>query len=262
MLVPQPPVEMLVDKTPELWITMVLGVIASLAVIYSLIHWKQSQRPVVFTLLIAGGLMMIFEPLVDTVGGCWFPVNSYEAFTLWGRPIPVWLCLAYFFYFGIGVGMIWMSMKKGMTSRQLWLTFVLAMLGDLIFETILLTYDPYVYYGNQPLRLHKFPLWWAVVNGLIPIVLAAVVYRLDHLFTGWRTLLIIPAALTTSIAVNGAVGWPAWTVINSELSWAVTQAGGVLSFVIGIAIMAIVIKLTATDVVAVSQRQSASLAAI
>lgn len=252
MLVPPPPLDMLVDKTHEFWITVTLGGFALLALVYSIIQWKQSGRPVVLLMFLSGGLMMVFEPLVDTVGGCWFAHNSWIAFTAWGRPIPVWLCLAYFFYFGIGVGTLWMAMHRGMTRRTLWIAFAAAMVGDFIFETILLTYDPYAYYGYQPLRVNKFPLWWAAVNGLIPVVFAAVVYHIDAYLKGWRYLAIVPVALTTSIAVNGAAGWPSWTVINTEFPWAITQAGGVLTFVLAFWIMSVVVRFTAVDQVAVS----------
>lgn len=247
MLVPQPPLDLVVDKTSEFWITAVLGGFALIALIFSLIHWARSGRPVVLLLFVSGGVMMVFEAMVDTVGACWFAANSWVAFNAWGRPIPVWLCLAYFFYFGIGVGLLWMSMRKGMTRAQLWLAFGLAMLGDLVLETILLRYDPYAYYGYQPLRLGKFPLWWAAVNGLIPIVLAAVTYRLDNFLRGWKLLLIVPIALTTSAATNAAIGWPSWTVINTDVGFAFTQLGGLLTFALAFSIMQVVILFTAKD---------------
>jgi hypothetical protein len=247
MLIPQPPFDLMVDKTHEFWITAVLAAFALIALGFALIHWARSGRPVVLLLFISGGLMMVFEAMVDTVGGCWFAENSIVAFSAWGRPIPVWLCLAYFFYFGIGVGLLWMSMHRGMTRAQLWGAFVFAMIGDLVFETILLRFDPYAYYGYQPLRLGKFPLWWAAVNGLIPIVLAALTFHIDAVLRGWKHLLIIPLALTTSAATNAAIGWPSWTVINTDLGWAVTQAGGLLTFVLAFSIMAIVVRFTAVQ---------------
>lgn len=247
MLVPQPPFELMVDKTHELWITGIIGSFALAALVFSLVQWARSGRPVVLLLFISGGLMMVFEPLVDTVGACWFADNSWIAFTGWGRPIPVWLCFSYFFYFGIGVGTLWISMKGGMSRNQLWMAYAIAIVGDLVFETILLTFDPYTYYGHQPLLLHKFPLWWGAVNGLIPIVLAAVVYSCDSVLKGWKHLAIIPLALFTSPAINAAVGWPSWTVINTDLGWVLTQAGGLLTFVLGAAVMAVVIHFVAVE---------------
>lgn len=230
MLTPQPPLDMVVDKTAEMGITIALAGIVAVALVLSFIDWFRTGRTLVLLLMISGGAIMIFEPMVDTVGACWFPSNSWTAFSAWGRPMPVWLCLAYFFYFGIATSAIWKGLQRGLTRRQIWLVFCAAMLGDLIFETVLLTMNPYVYYGHQPLVLGKFPLGWMAVNAAIPLVLAALIYRFDSYFRGWRTLAVIPLALTTSAAVNAAVGWPSWLVVNTDVGWALTQVGGLATF--------------------------------
>jgi hypothetical protein len=230
MLTPQPPLDMVVDKTAEMGITVALAGIVAVALVLSFIDWSRTGRPLVLLLMVSGGVIMIFEPMVDTVGGCWFPSNSWTAFSAWGRPMPVWLCLAYFFYFGIATAAIWKAFRNGLTQRQIWLVFCAAMLGDLIFETVLLTMNPYVYYGHQPLVLGKFPLGWMAVNAAIPLVLAALIYWFDSYFRGWRTLAVIPLALTTSAAVNAAVGWPSWLVVNTDVGWVLTQVGGLATF--------------------------------
>lgn len=247
MMLPAPPIEMVVDKTPEMVITAFLALITLGAFLYAFWHWRQSGRPIVFMLVLAGGAMMVFEPMVDTVGACWFAANSWVAFEAYGRPIPVWLCLAYFFYFGIASASVWMGLKKGMTRRQIWIAFVAAMVGDLIFESVLLIYDPYAYYGNQPLKFTDFALWWMPVNGLIPLVLGAIVYRFDDYFRGWRAALIVPLGLTSSAAVNASIGWPSWFVINTPMPWAVTQLGGVTTFLLAFAIVHFLCSAVASD---------------
>lgn len=244
MLTPQPPLDMAVDKTAELGITIALAGVVAVALALSLIDWHRTGRPLVLSLMVSGGAIMIFEPMVDTVGGCWFPSNSWTAFSAWGRPMPVWLCLAYFFYFGIATSAIWKALRKGLTRRQIWSVFCAAMLGDLIFETVLLTMNPYVYYGYQPLMLGKFPLGWMAVNAAIPLVLAALIYQFDSYFGGWRILAVIPLALTTSAAVNAAVGWPSWLVVNTNVGWILTQLGGLATLVAG----GVVVKLVAAVV--------------
>lgn len=44
--------------------------------LYALYHWWRTGRPVVLLLFVTGGLTMIFEPMVDTVGACWLPKDS------------------------------------------------------------------------------------------------------------------------------------------------------------------------------------------
>lgn len=255
MLTPQPPLDMAVDKTAEFGITVALAGLVALALVLSIIDWLRTGRPLVLLLMVSGGAIMVFEPMVDTVGACWFPSNSWTAFSAWGRPLPIWLCLAYFFYFGIATSVIWKALRKGLTRLQIWLVFCAAMLGDLIFETVLLTMKPYVYYGYQPLMLGRFPLWWMAVNAAIPLLLAALIYQFDYYFRGWRTAAVIPLALTTSAAVNAAAGWPSWLVINTNLGWIWTQIGGMATFLAACA----AVKLL-TVVVATPQPRAESLA--
>ena len=55
---------------------------------------------------------------------------------------------------------------------------------------------------------------------------------------------VIPLALTTSAAVNAAVGWPSWLVINTDVGWVLTQVGGLATF----AVTCVVVKLVADAV--------------
>ncbi len=244
-LTPQPPLDMVVDKTAEQGITAVLAVIVALSAIWAVVDWRRSGRPLGVVLMLAGGAMMIFEPMVDTVGACWFPSNSWTAFSAWGRPLPVWLCLAYFVFFGIETTVIWKALRRGLTHRQVWLVFCAAMLGDLVFESVLLIWNPYVYYGYQPLMLGKFSLWWMAVNAATPLVLATVIFRFDAYFRGRRVLAIIPLALTTSAVVNAAVGWPSWLVINTKVGWPLTQLGGLVTFAAAFVLVNLVAALVA-----------------
>jgi hypothetical protein len=188
--------------------------------------------------------MMAMEAFVDTVGCCWFPRgHSWVVFTAFGRPIPVWLCLAYFFYFGILGGVFWTYMKRGIRPAGVWALFAVGVVGDAIFEMILLHFHTYIYYGGQPLRVLHFPFWWAPVNSLIVVVVAGVVARFDDYLTGRRALLIVPIAVSASAAVNAVAGWPSWLVINSKMPWFPRQLGGLLTFVIAAWIVSLIVKL-------------------
>lgn len=244
MLLPPAPVHSAITPSTQTAVTATMAAFAAGAFVYSLWHWRRSGKPVFLLLFLAGGCMMAMEPAVDTVGGVWFPrVHSWVAFTAYGRPIPVWLCLAYFFYFGIGIGVFWTIIRRGVSARQLWGLFVLGMVGDFVFEAVLLHFNTYIYYGGQPLRALKFPFWWAPVNAVIVLVAATAVARFERQLTGRRLLLIIPGLVTISAAVNAAVGWPSWLVINSRMSWAPRQVGGLATFALALWLVSLLARL-------------------
>jgi hypothetical protein len=164
--------------------------------------------------------------------------------------MPVWLCLTYFFYFGIGVGVVWRMMNRGLSRTQLWSFYFGAVAADVAEETVLLHFKLYMYYGPQPLEVLNFPLWWCAVNGLTTMAAAAIVYRYQaYLMSGWRQLHVIPVVLTVSTAVNCMVGWPSWMAVNTPVSPVVTQLAGIGSFCLSLWFMSLVVKAVATQAV-------------
>ena len=245
ILLPPPPFAATVDPAVQLWVTAITALAAILGLAYTFADWRRSGKPTFLLLFLSGGLMMIIEPMIDTVGGCWFPATAWTAFKAYGRPIPVWLCLVYFVYFGIGVGVTWRLMRNGLSRGQLWGIYAGAILADFILEAMLLQFKPYMYYGPQPLMFFKFPLWWAAVNALTTMAAAALVLRCEaYLMRGCRQLQIIPLVLTVSIAANAAVGWPSWLVINTPEPALLIQLGGIASFGLSGWFMSIIVQNT------------------
>src|SRR5271155_2758138 len=119
-VLPLPPLDATVSDTASTTVTIVMAAMALGALAFSLAHWRHSGRPTVLMMFLAGGAMMVLEPFVDTAGSCWHPSNLARAFTLWDRPMPIWLCLTYFFYFGVGGGLTWLLLRKASTRGVLW----------------------------------------------------------------------------------------------------------------------------------------------
>lgn len=230
MLTPQPPLDVLVDPAVNLNVTIVIGLLAALGFAWALFDWRRTKKPFAVILFAAGGCMMLMEPMVDTVGACWFPKNSWVGYEAWGRILPVWLCICYLMYFGVGVAVNWKLFQRGLTRGQVWTLFWVTALADTVLEETLMHFGAYYYYGYQPLILIKFPLAWAPVNSLITMVSAAVAFHFqDYFARGWRQFMLIPAMVSTSAAVNCMAGWPAWLVINTALPGWMTQAGGLVT---------------------------------
>lgn len=247
MDVPQPPVHTAIDPVLQVWVTGAVGAVAVLTLLFSVVHWRRSGSPLFLLLFVSGGACMLLEPMVDFVAACWHPqINQWTVFTAFGRPMPLWLCLCYFVYFGLGSGLIGQAMARGASRTAIWSVFVLGMVADTILEIVLLNLDVYYYYGYQPLVVAQFPLWAAPQNSVIAVAAAAVAFRsLPHL-PGWRVVLIVPLTVSVSAAVNCAVGWPSWLVINTPMPWVLTQLGGVATFALAAWLMTGIVWLTTT----------------
>ncbi|VWX50150.1 hypothetical protein [Novosphingobium sp. 9U] len=224
-----PPVDMMVNSAAEHWALVVMAALWCAALIFALVHWRRSGRPIVLLMFLAGGGMMLMEPMVDTVAGCWFPRDSVIFYSGWGRPIPLWVCLTYFVYFGLGAGTAWHMMTRGLGYGALMAFYGGEIVADTVLEVVLLNAGTYTYYGHQPLLIASFPFWWATVNSLVSLAAAGMTYLLAPRLAGAALLLLVPALLCTSAAVNAAAGWPAWFAINSNLGMVGTQVAGLVT---------------------------------
>lgn len=188
--------------------------------------------------LIGGLLMCVNEGLVDHNGRVWFHTEGqWTAFIDYGVHLPVWLVLAYIWFFGGRAMVIWHLIENGAAKDPRWIYrhwgVVIAI--DIVLENIALYLGLFLYYGEQPFQIGKFPLWWAAINATTPIVLAVVITVLRPYLTGWRVAWVILLAPCVAAAVNAGLGWITWSAINqTQLPAAVVWAAGAVT--VGIAV--------------------------
>jgi len=94
---------------------------------------------------------------------------------------------------------------------------------NVVLETPGLLGGVYTYYGAQPFNFWGFPLWWSVVNPLMPIVAGALITSLrPELGSGRKLAVVIPLVPMADGIANAATAWPLWVALNSGIGYAVT----------------------------------------
>jgi hypothetical protein len=153
-------------------------------------------------------------------------------------------------YFGGLTMCMFIAFRKGISSRAMWLWFIIPVLADIFLEEGLFGISAdhlYNYYGNQPLRLNVFPIWWAPANAVGVFVPAlALALAAPHL-RGWR-LALVP--LFTPLLYCGAgslAGFPSVVVINSAFPYLATQLGGVATFLLAAGLVHVGVQVFAAD---------------
>jgi hypothetical protein len=227
--VPQPPFDMKMGATAQAIFTVgqflpfiILTIVA--------IRWsRQRKTPIPLLFIVGGGLAIFLEPVVDVLGLCFFPRHGqWRLFEAFGRPIPLFL-VVYFWYVG-GQGMLaWRRFEEGVTKRDVWRLYAIFMIVNVILESPGIWMNIYTYYGKQPFDFWGFPLWWAPINAGMPIVAAALVYRLRPYLTGWRVLGVAALVPMADGLTNGASAWPTWVALNTQLPSAVTWTAGAVT---------------------------------
>ena len=225
-------------------------VIIVVAAIYALRLCAQSKSPIPILLIIGGAITNLAEPFVDLNGACWHPIIGQSAiFENMDRPMPLWLLTSYIAYFGVLPMFIYQAFSKGATTRTMWLWFLIPVIADVVLEESLLSQSDhlYVYYANQPLILHTFPIWWAAGNTIGVYLSGVMMTVFAPQLRGWRLAFVPFCTLLCYAAATGFVAWPSTVVINSEFSNVVTQLGGIASFVIAFVTVHGCTKLIASD---------------
>lgn len=224
--------------------TAVLFAIVAIWMIVGLLDYRKSNSPILLAFAFSGFACDLVEPYLDVMGGCLWPTSpTLTIFTILGRPMSLF-SLSAWAAFGASMTCIsYLLIRKVLEERKatgwLWLTFVLAGLVDVFFEEIMLNAHLYVYYANQPLiLLTRFPWYYATLNGGGLFMAAAVVYRYKAYFRDLRALFLLLLVPMFEGANYGFTAMPVWIVVNGQYGWLTTQAGGLLTVILGFAVMA------------------------
>ena len=234
--IPAAPTDMVMSP----WYGPILAL--NFAILTIVLIWivKESRRhgnfiPVL--IVVGAALASLHECIYDVMVLVWYPQYGhtplYRAFNI---SVPVWMLAAYPWYIG-GMG-YWMFKKlnQGMSTQQLWKLYVFAWGANMFLEIPALQIgNIYTYYGNQPFQILGFPLWMAMTNSLMPILLGALVYALRDVLTGGRTLMIIPLVPMATGTAQIVAGWPVWFALNSGAGYGVTHAAALVT--LGLSLM-------------------------
>ena len=228
--IPAPPTGMVMS--PQYDLILGLNVVVLAAVLVWIFREARRTSSLIPVLIMIGAAVASLEECAFDVVVLvnWAQYGHTPLYRIFDRSVPIWMALAYPWFIG-GMG-YWMysRLKRGMTLKQLWALYFFGWGANLFLEIPALQIGSiYTYYGNQPFQILGFPLWMAWTNSLMPILMGALIYTLDNLLTGFRSLLVIalvPMAVGTAQIV---AGWPSWLALNSGAGYSVTRAAALLT---------------------------------
>jgi hypothetical protein len=204
-------------------------------------------RTLLPTALALSSAMIVFpEVFYDVIGAVYFPFSTSEvwgsSFTILGRTMPVWIIAGWFGY-GVFAVLTYALLESRPSTRILWYAWGFTLLGDVVFEEVLLKFDVYHYYGNQPLVLFaELPWWWIPCNSVGVMLAASIAYRLRDRMRGFAALSMVLLTPMSVTGVYGLIALPSWIAVNADYPWLLTQSLGLLTMALGVAAFAGVLK--------------------
>ena len=238
------------DGTPmpqsaQLVVTVAMAVLVVGFIGYAMREIARS-RSVTLALLLVGGAVSYFnEPIDDVLGLVWHPVvGQWTALDTFSR-VPLWGLGIYIVFFGGMPYLILQALRRGVTRRQLWAWVGVLVVVDVAVELPVLASGIYSYYGDAPMLIGGFPVYWIVINAVGPLALAVLLLAAGDMFTGWRALYLPFLPMMFDAAGSVAVGWPIFSALNAQASAPVRWLAAALTLVIGLATLDLLIAYAA-----------------
>jgi hypothetical protein len=178
-----------------------------------------------------GGVVALpLEPFWDVNVLFLFPFNTEPtAFTAFGRPIPLYVAAVYPAFLGWGSYQAYRLIRRGATTRQLLLVPAAFFVADAMIEIAGTKAGVWLYYGNQPFTVWGWPMYFGVLNGMIPLLGGWALALLEPRLRGPGRagfVFVVPSAYA---AIYAAAGWPTWCALNTDVPRIVIWAAGLLT---------------------------------
>jgi hypothetical protein len=238
--IPQPPVHDAMPKTAELLFTGFLLVLTCIALVAAIRRIARGDGTLLLYCVLGGAIGALFEPIVDVLGLCYLKEDgAIGTYTYLDRTIPLYLLFAYPWYNG-GLAFAFSKlMERGVSMRALFAIWAVTGVADVLEETPGILAGTYTYYGKQPFDIWGFPLWWAFVNPLMPLLAGALIYRLrPHMKSAWSKVGVIALIPMAGAIANAAAATPTWMTLNlTHSSYVWTYLGGLAT--LGLALYAV-----------------------
>jgi hypothetical protein len=233
--IPQPPIHDAMPKTAEWLFTAFLFALTCIALVAAIRRITRGDGPLLLYCVIGGAIGALFEPIVDVLGLCYLKEHgAIGTFTYLDRTIPLYLLFAYPWYNGGLAFAYYKLMARGVTTRALFALWAVIGVADVLEETPGILAHTYLYYGKQPFDIWGFPLWWAFVNPLMPLLAGALIYRLKpHMKSAWTQVGVVALIPMAGAIANAATATPTWMTLN------LTNASYVWSYLGGLTTLAL-----------------------
>jgi hypothetical protein len=207
------------SNNAETALNVVFGLAALITAAYCLNVAR--RRHALWALFVLGGagLTVIYEPINNVLGHCFYPVNQDTLITEFGRHIPYYIGFVYVFYFGIPVTWLMQRFEAGITSRQLTKYFSVAVVLCAAFEPYFTHKMLWYYYGpNQALDFTGLPMFWWFANPMCIFATAAIFHGLRRqVFTRpAQSALFLPLLPLAVFASHGSASVPVFIAINGD----------------------------------------------
>ena len=209
---------------------------------------ERSRGPALPLLLLGGACAAILEPFVDNVIlFYWPPEQDLAAFKAFGRTVPVLVIVTYAWFCGGLPYLVARFFERGVTKAQVWLLVLAGVVIDFFAVGMTTWLDLSGFYGDPPLNIAGYPLWWGATDVMLIMAGGTVVYFLMPWLEGAKRLwLLLVPTIVFGASIGGVLG-PVTTAINSQWSDLGKLLAALLTIAFSLALFHLIANLVAVD---------------
>lgn len=210
--------EMPIREAPQgpLIVYTVLMVLVTLGFLTWWVVKERRRGPALLLLLIGGALSGLMEPWLDNLVLVGWPVDqitpTFEAFE---RHVPIFVPIGYAWFCGGLLYVLYRAFSQGFTARRIWTLYGIVALIDFIAIGLSAWLGILEFFGDPPMKVLGFALWWAGIDALQVVLGAALAVFLIPRLKGLQQLWLVLIPSIVLGAAAGIVGWPISTALNS-----------------------------------------------
>jgi hypothetical protein len=189
-----------------------------------LVWWLRSpvQRRVgpALPLLLLGGMAAgLMEAWLDNVVLVGYPPEqNLPVLHAFDRSVPLFVPIGYGWFCGGLLYIVARAYAHGVTPGKVWKIFGLIAVVDFVAIGLSSWIGILEFFGDPPMEVLGYPLWWAGIDGLDVVLGGALVFALlPHLAGRAQAWLVLVPSIALG-AASGIVAWPVSTAINSGWS--------------------------------------------
>lgn len=203
-------------QIPLIVYTVLMCVITLGFLVYWLASAERRRNPSLPLLMLGGALSGLMEPWLDNVVLVGYPVDQATPyFVAFERPVPIFVVIGYAWFCGGLLFVLYRLFQREFSARSIWQLYGVVVVVDFVAIGLSAWLGILEFFGDPPLKIARFPLWWAGIDGLMVVMGGVLAFFLVDRLRGLQRLWLVLIPSITLGAAAGIVGWPVSTAINS-----------------------------------------------
>jgi hypothetical protein len=224
---PQPPLHAVMPHTTQQVLLVLMSVIAVASTAALLRDCRRQRSLLGIYCLIGAALGILYEPLGDELVMAFYPaVHQHTWISAFGRHIPTFIGILYFWYMAPFVVIFTRYAGRGFTTRQWWALWGGTLAFCAGFEMFWMAMkQPWLYYGHQALVVARLPIWVPFTYVSFLFAMSAGVYGIVTKLPRRHMWLVIPGMPCLLAAGHAATSIPGAAALYSTHNHALILLG-------------------------------------